>query len=94
MATILLFKGGQNEDPKIFLREFKRAFLFGTIGAPTQNHWVRLFLKLLERKTLMWFEGLPVEQKGTWKVLFEAFVWEFGQQENFDSFTLEMMQLR
>jgi hypothetical protein len=33
MATILLFKGGQNEDPKIFLREFKRAFLFGTIGA-------------------------------------------------------------
>ncbi len=41
----------------------------------------------------MWFEGLHVEQKGTWKVLFEAFVWEIGQQENFDSFTLEMMQL-
>jgi hypothetical protein len=55
---------------------------------------VRLFLKLLERKTLMWFEGLPVEQKGTWEVLSEAFVWEFSQQENSDSFTLEMMQLR
>jgi hypothetical protein len=61
MANIPLFRGGQNEDLEIFLREFKRACIFGTVGAQTQNQWVRLFLKLLERRTLMWFEGLPVE---------------------------------
>lgn len=47
---------------EIFLREFKRACIFGTVGAQTQNQWVRFFLKLLERRTLMWFEGLPLEQ--------------------------------
>lgn len=36
MTNIPLFKGGWNENPKTFLREFKKACIFGAIGAQTQ----------------------------------------------------------
>jgi hypothetical protein len=63
MANIPLFKGGWDEDFETFLRDFKRACIFGIIDAHTQEWLVGLFPELLEGRTLTWFERLPIEKR-------------------------------
>jgi hypothetical protein len=65
MATYLYFKGGRNKNLITFLRDFKKSCIFGIIGAHTQKWRVNFFPKLLEMRTLTWFEKLIVKQNGT-----------------------------
>ncbi len=50
--VILIFKGNKDENPKIFLREYKRIYI--SIGFKTVVKWVNFFSKFL--KGTHWFE--------------------------------------
>ncbi len=52
--VILVFRGSKGEDPKVFLREYKRACI-GT-GLRTTAEWLNFLLKFLEGTTSFWFE--------------------------------------
>jgi hypothetical protein len=45
MANIPLFKGGQNENFKTFLKDFLKSCIFGVSNAHTQEQWLNFFGK-------------------------------------------------
>jgi hypothetical protein len=50
----LVFKGSKDEDPEIFLREYKKAYI--DIGLKTTIKWFNFFLEFLEGTTLHRFK--------------------------------------
>jgi hypothetical protein len=44
--VIPVFKGSKGEDPKVFLREYKRACISTGLRTPTE--WLSFFLEFLE----------------------------------------------
>jgi hypothetical protein len=44
--VIPVFKGSKGEDPKVFLREYKRACISTGLRTPTK--WLSFFLEFLE----------------------------------------------
>lgn len=46
-GNIPLFKGGQNENLKTFLKDYKKTCIFGIIGTHTQKWRVNFFSKIV-----------------------------------------------
>jgi hypothetical protein len=53
--VIPVFKGSKDENPKVFLREYKRACI-GT-GLRTTTKWLNFFPEFLESIASHWFES-------------------------------------
>jgi len=54
--VIQVFRGNKGENPKIFLKEYKRACI--DIGLRIIVEWLNFFLEFLEGTTSYWFEQL------------------------------------
>ncbi len=52
--VIPVFRESKGEDPEVFLREYKQAFI-GT-GLRTATEWLNFLLEFLEGTTSLWFE--------------------------------------
>ncbi len=52
--VILVFRGSKDENPKVFLREYKRACI-GT-GLRTVTEWLNFLPEFLKGTTSLWFE--------------------------------------
>jgi hypothetical protein len=61
--VILTFRGNKGEDPKIFLREYKRACI--STRFKTIIEWLNFFLQILEGTTSHWFEQQTKTLKGS-----------------------------
>ena len=52
--TIPIFKEVKDEDPKSFLRNYKRECI--STGSRTTKNWVTFLPEFLEGKTCQWYE--------------------------------------
>jgi hypothetical protein len=61
--VILAFRGSKGENPKLFLKEYKRTCI-GT-GLRTTIKWLNFFPEFLEGTTSHWFEQQTKALKGS-----------------------------
>ncbi len=52
--VILVFRGSKGEDPKVFLREYKRACIGTRLRTATK--WLNFLLEFLKGMASLWFE--------------------------------------
>jgi hypothetical protein len=90
--VIPVFRGSKGEDPKVFLREYKRACI-GT-GLRTAAEWLNFLLEFLEGTTSFWFEQQTKELKGSWNDVTKALVKEFSVKNVYKNLMFEPSQLK
>jgi hypothetical protein len=90
--VIPVFRGSKGEDPKVFLREYKRACI-GT-GLRTTTEWLNFFPEFLEHTTTHWFERQTKALKGSWNEINKALIKEFSVKNVYQNLILELSQLK
>jgi len=90
--VIPVFRRSKGEDPKVFLREYKRACI-GT-GLRTVAEWLNFLFEFLEGTTSHWFERQTKELKGSWIDITKALVKEFSVKNVYQNLILELSQLK
>jgi len=73
--VILVFRRSKGEDPKVFLREYKRACIGTRLKITTE--WLNFLPEFLEGTTSLWFERQTEKLKGSWIDITKALVKEF-----------------
>jgi hypothetical protein len=77
--VIPVFKGSKGEDPGMFLREYKRAFI-GT-GLIIATEWLNFLPEFLKGMASFWFEQQTEEFKGSWIDITKVLVKEFSMKD-------------
>jgi hypothetical protein len=90
--VIPIFRGSKGEDPKIFLREYKKARI--GIRLIRAIEWLNFFLKFLEGTTSYWFEQQTKTLKGSWNDITKALMKEFFVNNVYQNLILELSQLK
>jgi len=90
--VILVFRGSKGEDPEVFLREYKWAYI--GMGLRTTTEWLNFLPKFLEDTTSLWFERQMEKLKGPWIDITKALVKEFSVKRVYQNIILELNQLK
>jgi hypothetical protein len=87
-----IFRGSKCEDPKVFLREYKKACI--SIGLKTVIEWFNFFPEFLECTTSHWFERQTEALKGSGNDITKALMKEFFVKIIYQNLILELNQLK
>jgi len=90
--VIPVFRGSKGENPEVFLREYKRAYI-GT-GLRTVVDWLNFLFEFLEGMASHWFERQTKELKGSWIDITKALMKEFSMKNVYQNLILELSQLK
>jgi len=90
--VILVFRGSKGEDPKVFLKEYKRACI-GT-GLRTATEWLNFLPEFLKGMTSLSFERQMEKLKGSWNDITKALVKEFFVKNVYQNLIHELSQLK
>jgi len=90
--VILVFKGSKGEDPEVFLREYKWAYIGTRLRTATE--WLNFLPEFLEGTASHWFERQTEELKGSWIDITKALVKKFYVKNVYQNLILELSQLK
>jgi len=90
--VILVFRGSKDEDPKMFIMEYKRACI--GMGLRIVTEWLNFLLEFLEGITSHWFEQQTKKLKESWINITKALVKEFYVKNVYQNLILELSQLK
>jgi hypothetical protein len=86
--VIPIFRGSKGEDPKMFLKEYKRVCI--STGLRITTEWLQFFLEFLKGMASLWFERQTEELKGSWIDITKALVKEFSMKNVYQNLILEL----